>query len=530
VRWDGSKTRCAALAAALIVIAHAHALVTFPKARLLNVDEGYLIAFSLRMIDGRFLPYVDAVSLRGPVFYFLTAVAVRIFGPGVFTLRVLAFACFSAVPILMFTASALARRSFTGAVGALGWALLCVGHEGQWDGLAYNSEVLLDVFALGSFVAFMVALKARRSRDRLVWLFGAGLSMALAALSKQVGVVCAAPLAVWLGAAAWSRREHPASERRRWILAFGIGFVLPPALILLRYAVAHELSALYYYMVVYLRDIYALHGPAHRDALQIWVTQNIPLLAFAGVVAAALGARVLVGPGRAVRYDREGYVMTLAFETIATALASNASLRDFGHYYLVLFPWAALFAGHIVEALVRPVRSRAVEAIALVVLALATVWGSVTERSKVARVGDILNTLNPQPNAPICAYLDRHSRAWTPILVWGFRPDLYVECKRKAASRFVYTSFPAGVVVADPAPHDHERMTVPGSREQLIEDLEQSRPEVIVDASHSMIWHPRMSEYPIFAGYLAEHYCLDETLNDIPLYLRKNPQSACPEP
>src|SRR5438552_3204819 len=93
VRPGRTEARWAALAWALIVQAGAHAWATFPKAKICNVDEAYLIAFALRMIDGRFLPYVDAVSLRGPVLYYLTALVVRCFGPGIGSIRALSFLC-----------------------------------------------------------------------------------------------------------------------------------------------------------------------------------------------------------------------------------------------------------------------------------------------------------------------------------------------------------------------------------------------------------------------------------------------------
>lgn len=78
-----------------------------------------------------------------------------------------------------------------------------------------------------------------------------------------------------------------------------------------------------------------------------WVTQNLAFLTFTAAVAGALVVGFASGAGRAARYDRNGFVATVALETFSTALALavNASLRDFGHYYVKLYPWAALLAG-----------------------------------------------------------------------------------------------------------------------------------------------------------------------------------------
>jgi 4-amino-4-deoxy-L-arabinose transferase-like glycosyltransferase len=495
----------------------------------LNVDEGYFIAFALRMIDGRFLPYVDAVSLRGPVLYYLTAVAVWLFGPSAGTIRALSFICSSAVTALIFGAACLARRPFVGAVGVLGWALLCVAHSSPSDAIAYNGEVVLDVFAMGSLASLLVAFRASRPGARTAWFFASGALVSLAALSKQVGIACALPLGLWVVVAAVSRREHPVSERRLWVAAFGGGFVLPLAIVLARYAAAGELHSLYYYTIVYNRDVYALRGAVRHDAFDKWLTEYLPFSAFGAVVLGGLGARILSSPERAARYDRDGFVMTLAFETTCTAIAANASLRDFGHYYLLVYPWAALLAGAVVERLLRPSRAIAVELVALLIPAVLIAWGAAAERDRFKRLDDI-GMLFGLPTKGLCEYVDKHSEPWSPILVWGFRPDVYVDCKRRAASRFVYTSFPAGVVIADPSPRDRDSVAVPGSRAELLADLEETKPKIIVDAGKSLPRHPRMNEYPVFAAYLDEHYCADGAWLDWPLYLRKQPGTPCPPP
>jgi 4-amino-4-deoxy-L-arabinose transferase-like glycosyltransferase len=71
----------AALIVALALVWDANRFFFKPTAALLNsLDEGYATAFGRRMVEGRWLPYVDAVSHRGPVYYWVTAVLVKTCG------------------------------------------------------------------------------------------------------------------------------------------------------------------------------------------------------------------------------------------------------------------------------------------------------------------------------------------------------------------------------------------------------------------------------------------------------------------
>lgn len=63
------------LSAAILAIAmvtelcRLHLWFIYPYPSVLWCDEGYIAAFALRMLGGHWLPYVDAVSQRGPVLY-----------------------------------------------------------------------------------------------------------------------------------------------------------------------------------------------------------------------------------------------------------------------------------------------------------------------------------------------------------------------------------------------------------------------------------------------------------------------------
>lgn len=86
----------------------------------LHFDEGYIATFGERMLDGRFLPYVDAVSQRGPVLYWLASIAQWVGGRFEWTgIRHLAFLCFVLASLGVLLAGVAARQAFVGAVASL---------------------------------------------------------------------------------------------------------------------------------------------------------------------------------------------------------------------------------------------------------------------------------------------------------------------------------------------------------------------------------------------------------------------------
>src|SRR5579859_698494 len=192
-----------------------HATFLRPAAPMNMQDEGYVTAFAARMLEGRFLPYVDAVSHRGPVLYVVAALAVAVGGRDSFVpIRALSFVCSVLVVVLAYVAALRARRPLAGALAAVGVFVVCGLEMSPHDGLAYNGEVLLDVFALGALVCLVSGLgrgpepEAAPSRHLPLWTAAAGVLASLGALSKQVGVVDVLSLSLWPLAAAVARRRE----------------------------------------------------------------------------------------------------------------------------------------------------------------------------------------------------------------------------------------------------------------------------------------------------------------------------------
>ncbi|MGH7293283.1 MAG: glycosyltransferase family 39 protein, partial [Polyangiaceae bacterium] len=271
----------------LVMFAAVHATFFSPAVPMNPRDEGYITAFAARMLEGHFLPYVDAVSHRGPMLYVVAALASAVGDRESFVpIRVLALGCSLLIVALTFVAAWRARRPLAGAVAALGVLVACVLEMIPDDGLAYNGEPLLDVFALAALVCLTFGLDADRARPSARWSAAAGVLAALGALSKQVGAITVVALALWPVAASIARpREGSRLQRWRPAWAYAAGAVVPPALVLVRYAAAGALRTLFYYVVTYNSRIYMapVAGSEALHRYRVWMSDHA-VLATAGVV------------------------------------------------------------------------------------------------------------------------------------------------------------------------------------------------------------------------------------------------------
>jgi len=519
-RWVPALPALAALACAAVLFVDAHRYFTRPDPAVLNdFDEGYALALARRMIEGQWLPYVDGVSHRGPVFYWVVAIAAKVWGyDGWLSMRVLALLLLLANLLLGFLAAGLARRWTAGGILATGFASVCLGSMSSHDGMAANAELLVNVFALGAFVALALALRSLERKVALVWVFVAGALGMLGGLSKQVGLVALGPLGLWLACATLSRSSLP--RRRRWllVLVFAAGVITPAAVVLARYALAGELATFRYYFLTYNTEVY-LGGIGHHSAAQfrLFWTRKLDLL----IVAAPFVGLALVwvlGRTRSLRglprsFDAVGAEATIALEAVVALAIANAARRDFGHYYLQVLPWAGLFGGIVVERALAQLsfgsRRRWARAtlLRLAVLAPATALSIAAWTVRLRQ-----NQKDGHPGFqsskwPVCEVVRAHSRADESLFIWGFEPANYTACNRRPASRYVYTTFVAGYVPFLAHTMEVEaRLSAPGSKAILLRELQASDPAVVLDCPNSMGGRS-MLHYPELERFLRAGYC-----------------------
>lgn len=501
-------------------------------------DEAYITAFAGRMVDGQMLPYVDAVSQRGPVLYWLAAIAV---GLGDRTswmpMRVCATACILLTVALTFLAAHRAGRATAGGVAALAAVAGLLVLMLPADGLAFNGEHALNVFAMASLLCATAALDRRRGRPSARLVAAAGAAGALAALCKQVGLVTIAPIGLWVIAAAASRPDL--TRRQRWALplAFAAGALAPVLAVVARYAAAGELGTFWYWLYTYNADVY-MHPFPWASRVVAWRRFVGEHLAVAVTATAAIvwgASRPLLG-ARGVRdlaraYDEQGFVATVALGAAAALVAALAPMRFFFHYFVQVVPWLGLLAGLLLEhASEGRGRRQLLDRAAMlgsIGLVIAFAWHQ--QGKDLRRDAGRPNVLRDGNPPRVCAEIQAHSRPGDRLFVWGFHPELYVACKRDAASRYVFTSMVAGFVPFIPQdPRVEESLVVPGSREALIADLDRSQPPVLVDAPTTLGGRSMMRS-ALLARYVRERYCRWRTIDDLSLFVRREPGAPCPD-
>jgi hypothetical protein len=554
-------TACAVLAGGLVVWAN----LTFmrPRAAMMqHWDEGYELAFARRMLEGgRSLPYVDGVSHRGPLFYWIVALAVKIYGFGTWMpMRALTLVSMLSALALWFVAAQVARRSLAGAVMTLGYFTVCVvGMHVPWEGpagwgLSFNSEHLVNVFVGGALLAMTSALDGTGTRPRLGRIFLSGACVMLAALCKQIGLLAGLPFALWVVSVAASRDDLPRRARAEMVAAFVAGLVVPFACVVARYAAAGELHALFYYAIAYNTRIYVpavdagdrdyyLHTifTLHRDVFLVgaclvgWGASRV----FASAPNALFAFGRIPRPSEIVRgYASNGFEATVALGFILSLVGSAVGLRDFGHYYLPIVPWASLLAGLLVERAVRGGgaktmdrhgRPARVRACVLLPMALFATSGWI-ERSRAYATDESVRGLFETQDWPICTFLRERTRPRDSIFLWGFDPAPYTACDRRAASRFLFTTFVSGVVPplaggSDPPRSADAAYVVPGSEQQLLDDLGKETPAFVFD-SYETLRNRSMMDDDTLRVFLLSRYCRD--LADGPNVWMRRPLEGCP--
>ena len=533
----GSKSRLAlVLAAFASVIAVQVPLIAYKT--FANVDEAYAAALASRVLDGYKL-YEGAVSQRGPLMYYLFALAAKLHGWD----NIVAFRCWA----LAFSLAHLAcvywagRALFSRQVAALatgfaGYAL-AFGFPAS-DGIALHGEALQVPPLVAACVWGALAVRALpASRTRLKYLALSGLAFGVAIGIKQSAALHPLPLAAWLVIDA-KRRRQPLSRVVRDVGVLGAGTVLVPLLCVLNSAREGTLAKLYYYCVVYNRDVHL--KPTKR--IYPWLTNVffrlsdqtlffLVMFVVAGIAASALIRRLQRYRGSRDRwvwlrgYGAEFYMAANAFVAIGSA---STMWRFFPHYYVQGLPFLLVT---LAALLVRsregraPLRFRGAGAGFVAFMLFAATMGTIFgERID----GRVTHDRTPQM---VGRYIEASTEPNDRILVWGFSPWVYQYAHRKPASRFVFHTYVTGFVpwFWDKLSVERARI-VPGSVEGMLEDLERERPEILVDAGSVMIARS-LRLYPATNAYLHRHYCFESRIGGFDIYRRTPKEGAeCKQP
>ncbi|MFF2525138.1 ArnT family glycosyltransferase [Streptomyces liangshanensis] len=479
-------------------------------------DEGYLATEATALRHGGRM-YENVVDRKPPLVPWLYEACTALAGRHALDLvRVLAVVALAVTAV--FTARLAART--LGEWAALPAGVLTVAASAALpapDAMAATFEI----FMLPSTVA---AMYYGLNRRYLV----AGLAIAVAALTKQVGLAPLLPLAV---------RVLAGDRRGREGAALAAGVTAPLV------ACALALGVRPFTFWVFLSSGSYASPPGAMAALDHAVAASADLLTvfapfapFALPAASAALRRRRGGgqprtrkrhPGTGTpdaprrRHSEAG---TAGLWLLASAAGVTTGYHFYGHYFLQLVPAAALVAMHGVNAafrdpgspprgtrhlVIRARRARTAAAAAGCALVIAAGW-----------TGGALAGAPPEmdKSLALAAAVDAHSGPRQSVFLWGMHPEVYRLADRKAASRFLT----AGLLTNFSGNGDPRRVgatyAVPGAWRAFRHELATAPPSLVVDDSAGTPYP--LAGYPVLRDVLARHYEVVETVQGARIYRR----------
>ena len=528
-RW-ADLTPALMTVAAMVTGAVIHIFFMVPYAAQAGYDEGYEAAAVERIISGHWLPYVDAVSQRGPFLYWTQAIFHLISGRYQWTgTRLLSLVAFLVTTAATFLTGWGAGWPLAGAIGALTYALVLATIYDPGGGIGVHGEPVAIAYLMVAMAIVAYALyRTPAGRRRTILLATGGVLVGVAGMTKQTLAVACGPMFIWIfarigGVSTPEAPDAPLPLRaafRQGVLPFALGGLGVLTLLLAIYALAGHLGTFFYWSVTFNAQVYMepFKGRVFDLTTNWFLDQPWGLVGIAIALVIALGRPASFVERLSVRgilagLRSGGFEMTVGLTAVAFLITGVTPLRLWPHYFVPIFPLIGLTLGVAIERLVH--RGGTVSWPAQVVVGLPIVlillasgvhqWKSLDRQRHGGKWPD------PRPD-PACVEINRIAGTERqPVFMWGLLGDLYITCRRPSASKFTYTTVVAGVVPPfwdDP----RDSRVPPGVRETLIKELTKGAPPVLMDNPIDV--RGSMMDVPVLASFVRERYCEASTITD----------------
>jgi len=457
-------------------------------------NEAMYSVVANEIVDGG-LPYVDAVERKPPLLFWTYAAIFKTAGKYNWT----ALHAVSLVWTLTTMAGlyVIGRHLFDRNTGLIA-ALLYSVFQPWWSPLqlAFNGELMMN---LPIVWAYAIAFERSSSRLRPE-LLAAGALLCAGFLLKQPAAIAAVPLGIYLLLPGY-RMSRSLTRKETIIQAVMLtaGFFAALGLVTIVLSKQDILRDAYYWTI-------ADHSIPLMFWKVVWKTGVNRTLEFVENCLPLLIGAALAFPDRRVVWAQKHAERIALFCLLAASAIGVLSGTQFNHhYYIQLIPPLALLAApHFSQLwsdrtqlhhwLLRPALMYIMYTwLALIVIALSIVhWTYLARWREPSETG---------------RYLLEHSAPDDRIFVWGQAAKIYVQAKRRPASRYI-ESFPlTGHVFSGPIPgFDTRSRIAPGAWTNLQRDFARHPPAYIVDIqTDSRQPHP-VQDFPILARLLAEQY------------------------
>jgi hypothetical protein len=476
-------------ALALFVLIAAFAML---RLRLLDLplerDEGEY-AYAGQLILHGIPPYKLLYNMKWPGTYAAFAAIMGVFGESIAGIRIGLLLVTSATAICVYL---LTKRMFgrvAGVVAAATQLMLSITLPAMGP-YAHATHFV----ALAAVAGLMVLMREPRSWWSITL---SGALLALAALMKQPGMMFGFFAAIWL---LTSKRVRDTA-----LLAGGasiVGVITVATLV-----IAGVFARFRLWTIDYARQY--VSQTTFAQGLQTLKVTFGAIFSYTSLLWwIALAGLVLLFVDAEARKHRR----FVAGFTLAGVLATMPGFYFREHYFIVLFPAAAMLNGIAVKAASRLVPWRTAPAVAYAVALLVTLgqqWPLLVRSSSTA-ITRMLYGYNPFPESiEVANYLREHTEPDDRIAVLGSEPQVYFYSGRKSATGYIYT-YP----LMEKQKFAH-RMQL-----EMIGEIEQAKPKYIVTVSVAASWlaHPE-SDRTIFnwsEKYVSANYTLDGIADIMP--------------
>lgn len=463
---------------ALLMLAVILAASILLRARLLAVplerDEGEY-AYTGQLILQGIPPYEQAYTMKMPGVHAAYALIMAVFGQTDKGIRTGLIVVNAATVVILFMICMKLLDGFAAVVAAAAFALLSFD---RWvHGFVANAEHFVMLPALAGILLLLYAIE----RPGRVVLAAGSFLLGTAFLMKQHAALFILFAGFFLLISELKRRPLTPKLVAARCLLFAGSAALPFALTCLILLSAGVFENFWFWTFTYTRQ--------YTSAVPVTIgwqgfTKVADIVGSSPLVWALAGVGVVAIFADRSRRRHRLFVISLA---VFSFLSVCPGLYFRPHYFLLVMPAVALLAGLGAASLARMLRRRAssvptrIAPVLIVLLAFGhTLYGQrnflfTIEPNELSRL-----TFGPNPfpeSIPIARFIRENSDPGDTIAILGSEPQIPFYARRRSATAFMYT-YP--VVEPNPASSRLQR--------EMIEQIEASRPKIIVLVSINMSW------------------------------------------
>jgi 4-amino-4-deoxy-L-arabinose transferase-like glycosyltransferase len=461
--------------------------------RLLDGDEAIYGSMAALMNLGAPLYAEGGVDNKPPGIFWIYAATFDVFGRyQMQAVHAVALMAIAATCVLLFVMTRAMAGDRAGLLAAVLYGILT--GAGNPRLLAANTELFMTLPLTASLLLML--------RRRWLW---SGALLALAGAFKQVAAVEVLLLPAGL------ILLEPRATRLRGAAWFGGGLALGLAAWGGLLALTGSLAGFWRWTVQILVGYAStnwspdLIGFRARDSI-------VPFVAYMIVVWVAAIAL-------AVRWKTIGAPERLAVIWLVLSAAGSVAGGHWSwHYFIQMMAPLALLAAIAIDRALRSPKRRLIAVVATIGLVLPSIYWIAFDIQADPLTYDWHGPI--AQHELVAAYIRDHAQPGDRVFIWGNWPALYVESDRLMASRF--PGFLRGFARGSGLPPNNWD-TAPDVWPTLQSDLEKNPPALIVDTAAAgwsdFSMYP-MSNYPVLAQLVADHYRPMATVDGVVIYAR----------